>query len=293
MQKELGSLIKQMKLQSIVSNPLFHFFVAGMVIVGLYAWQGGAAEQGAQDRIVITQAEQRNLFSLFEKTWRRLPTDEERKGLVEERLQQELLYREALALGLDKDDVVIRRRLAQKIEFIVDDMAAGRSPTDDELGAFLRQNEERYATESEVSFRQVFLSAERRGPSLIEDANRILTELQTGADPLSFGDPTVLPQNMRASSLSSVERVFGSQFSTSLVEAPTGSWVGPVQSTFGAHLVQLLEKQTERAATLETARSQLERDWREAERQRSKDAYIKTLKDNYSISIESGPGATE
>ena len=282
-----------MKLSSLLSNPLLQFFVAGMVIFGLYAWQGGAAEQGDKDRIVITQAEQRNLVFLFEKTWRRSPTEDERKGLVEERLQQELLYREALALGLDKDDVVIRRRLAQKIEFIVDDMAAGRSPTEEELGAFLKQNQQRYATEPKVSFRQVFLSAERRGPALIEDANRILTELQTGADPLSFGDPTVLPQTMRASALSSVERVFGKEFSAALVEAPTGSWLGPVQSTFGAHLVQLLERQAGQAATLDTARTQLERDWREAERQRAKDAYIMTLKDKYSISIEPGPGATE
>ncbi len=246
-----------------------------------------------ENEIVITQAEQRNLVSLFEKTWRRLPTEDERKGLVEERLQQELLYREALALGLDKDDVVIRRRLAQKIEFIVDDMTGGRSPTDEELGAFLKQNEERYATEPKVSFRQVYLSAERRGPALIEDANRMLRELQTGADPLSFGDPTVLPQGMRASALSSVERVFGKEFSAALADAPTGSWVGPVQSTFGAHLVLVLERQAGQTATLDTARAQLERDWREAERQRSKDAYIKTLKDKYSISIEPGPGATE
>jgi parvulin-like peptidyl-prolyl isomerase len=282
-----------MKLSSLLSNPLLQFFVAGAVIFALYAWRGEALEQGAQDRIVITQAEQRNLASLFEKTWRRSPTEDERKGLFEERLQQELLYREALALGLDKDDVVIRRRLAQKIEFIVDDMAAGRSPTDEELGAFLKQNEERYATEPKVSFRQVYLSAERRGPALIEDANRILTELQTGADPLSFGDPTVLPQSMRASALSSVERVFGKEFSAALADAPIGSWIGPVQSTFGAHLVQLLERQAGQAATLDTARAQLERDWREAERQRAKDAYIKTLKDKYSISIEPGPGATE
>jgi parvulin-like peptidyl-prolyl isomerase len=280
-------------LRSLLANPLLQFFAAGAVIFGLYAWQGGVAEQGELDRIVITQAEQRNLVSLFEKTWRRLPTEDERKGLVEERLQQELLYREALALGLDKDDVVIRRRLAQKIEFIVDDMTAGRSPTDEELGAFLKQNEERYATEPKVSFRQVYLSAERRGPALIEDANRMLRELQTGADPLSFGDPTVLPQGMRASALSSVERVFGKEFSAALADAPTGSWVGPVQSTFGAHLVQLLERQAGQTATLDTARAQLERDWREAERQRSKDAYIKTLKDKYSISIEPGPGATE
>jgi len=283
-----------MKLSATLSNPLLQFFVAGALIFALYAWQGDATEQvSPENEIVITQAEQRNLVSLFEKTWRRLPTEDERKGLVEERLQQELLYREALALGLDKDDVVIRRRLAQKIEFIVDDMTAGRSPTDEELGAFLKQNEERYATEPKVSFRQVYLSAERRGPALIEDANRMLRELQTGADPLSFGDPTVLPQGMRASALSSVERVFGKEFSAALADAPTGSWVGPVQSTFGAHLVLVLERQAGQTATLDTARAQLERDWREAERQRSKDAYIKTLKDKYSISIEPGPGATE
>lgn len=282
-----------MKLSATLSNPLLQFFVAGLVIFGLYAWQGEASQEGGQDQIVITQAEQRNLVSLFENTWRRQPNEDERKGLIEERLQQELLYREALALELDRDDVVIRRRLAQKIEFIVDDMAAGRSPTDEELAAFLKQNQERYATEPKLSFRQVFLSAERRGPALIEDANRVLKELQAGSDPLSFGDPTVLPQGMRASTLSSVERVFGGEFSAALAEVPNGSWVGPVQSTFGAHLVQVLERQAVQAATLDTARAQLERDWRETERQRARDAYIRTLKEKYSISIEPVPGQTE
>jgi parvulin-like peptidyl-prolyl isomerase len=282
-----------MKLKVVLSNPLFQFFVAGMMIFGLYSWQEGATEHTAPGKLVITQAEQKNLVALFEKTWRRPPTETERKGLVEERLQQQLLYREALALGLDKDDVVIRRRLAQKIEFIIDDMAAGRSPTDEQLSAFLKQNEARYATQPMVSFRQVFLSTERLGSALIEDAKRILTDLQAGADPLSFGDPTILPKSMRVSSLSSVERVFGSQFSTSLVEAPTGRWVGPVKSTFGAHLVQLLEKQEGRAATLETVRPELERDWREAERQRAKDAYINTLKKKYSIEIEPDQRASE
>jgi len=144
-----------------------------------------------------------------------------------------------------------------------------------------------------VAFRQVYLSAERRGPDLIEDAMRILKDLQEGADPLSFGDPTVLPQAMQASPLSSVERVFGKEFAAVIADAPVGIWSGPVRSTYGAHLVQILEKQGGQSATLETARTQLERDWREAERQRAKDAYITTLKDKYSIVIEAAPGAAK
>jgi parvulin-like peptidyl-prolyl isomerase len=282
-----------MKLSSLLSNPLLQFFVAGAMIFGLFAWRGEALEQGQRDQLVITQAQQRNLVSLFQKTWRRPPTEEERNGLIEERLQQELLYREALALGLDKDDVVVRRRLSQKVEFIVDDMAAGRSPTDEELGEFLKQNAERYAAEPLVAFRQVYLSAERRGPNLLEDAKRILTELKSGADPLSFGDPTVLPQTMQASPLSAVERVFGKQFAILIADRVVGGWSGPIQSTYGAHLVQLLDKQDGKPATLASAREQLERDWRQAERQRAKDAYIKTLKEKYSIIIEPAPGVAE
>lgn len=281
-----------MKLQSILSNPLFQFFVAGVVIFGLYAWRGGS-EDSIQDTISITRAEQNNLASLFEKTWRRPPTSEELKGLIDERLQQELLYREALALGLDQDDVVIRRRLAQKIEFIVDDMTAGRSPTDQELTEFLRQNSDRYAAEPMVTFRHVFLSAERRGPTLVEDAKRILAELRTGADPASFGDATLLPEEMHASPLSSVGRVFGTEFAAALNDAPAGNWVGPVRSGYGAHLVRIQEKRAGQPATLENARTQLERDWREAVRQRARAAYIATLKEKYSIVIESAQGSSE
>lgn len=274
-----------MKLQSVLSNPLLQFFVAGAVIFGLYAWRGGS-EDRFQNTVSITRAEQNNLAALFEKTWRRPPTNEELKGLIDERLQQELLYREALALGLDKEDVIIRRRLAQKIEFIMDDTAAGRSPTDEELTEFLRQNASHYATEPMVTFRHVFLSAERRGPTLVEDAKRILAELRTGADPASFGDTTLLPEEMQASSLSSVGRVFGTEFSTAINDASAGNWVGPVRSSYGAHLVQVQEKRAGQPATLENARAQLERDWRQAERQRARDAYIASLKEKYSIVIE-------
>lgn len=282
----------RMTFRSILSNPLLQFFAAGIVIFGLYEWRSDRATS-VPDTVSISRVEQNNLALLFEKTWRRPPTKTEFDGLIDERLQQELLYREALALGLDRDDVVIRRRLAQKLEFIVDDMTAGNFPSDKELAEFLRQNADRYAQEPVVTFRQVFLSAERRGSSLVEDAKRVLAELRTGKDSSSFSDPTMLPEKMQASSLSAVGRVFGTEFAAALNDVPLGDWAGPVRSTFGAHLVKVGERQAGGPATLDDARMQIERDWREAERQRARAAYMAGLREKYSIVIEPAQDPSE
>jgi len=262
------------------------------VIFAVYLLFPDDTNQSAND-ITVSLAEQSNIVALFQKTWKRSPTQAEFDGLIEARIQEELLYREAIAMELDKDDVIIRRRLAQKVDFIVDDMAAKRTPTDVELAAFLKQNEDRYVVEPVYSFRQVFLSPDRRGPNLVEDAQAMLAELKRGADPDVLGDVSMLPRDIERSTLTGVSSTFGEEFSKSLNDQPTGSWSGPVKSSYGAHLVYISTKEQQRTPSLEQARTRVERDWREEQRKLARKQYIKSLADKYIINVEKPAGDTK
>ncbi len=268
-----------------LNSPLVQFFIAGLLIFGLYSISNKDSEASPQ-AITITSAEQKNLVALFSKTWRRPPTQAEFNGLIEARVREELFYREALALGLENDDVIVRRRLAQKIEFITDDLAAIREPTEQDLEKFLRDNENKYALEPSLNFRQVYLSSERRGPSLMDDAAAILAELKRGADPSALGDVIELPRTMENVSPSTVSRLFGKEFASALAQTKPGEWSGPVRSSYGAHLVQVDSREDGRVPKLDEARTAVERDWGEAQRQKARAAYIDALKKKYEIHVE-------
>jgi hypothetical protein len=274
-----------MTLKTIFSNPLVQFFAAAAVIFGLYAYSADRSTQPA-GTITIPISQQQNLAALFQMTWQRPPTASELAGLIEEQVREELLYREALALGLDSDDVVVRRRLAQKMEFIVDDLASLSQPTDQVLAAFLEKNSGKYVTEPVVTFEQVFISGKQQNLPAREKAATVLAELTSGSNPSSAGDTTLLPQDMKTAPLSAVARVFGEDFASSVGNAPVGEWAGPITSAFGLHLVRVRDRQAQRAPGLEEVRQQVERDWRESERQRNLENYISSLKKKYEINIE-------
>jgi len=278
--------------RQVLASPILQFFVAGAVIFGIYAWFGDRASAPA-DSIVITLAEQRNIAALFERTLGRAPSADEMAELLEARVQDELYYREALALGLDTDDQVVRRRLAQKIEFIVDDLAARSSPADAELEAFLAANADHYRIEPSVSFRQIYLGDGSGAISPSEAAPMLLAALADGADPSGLGDPIALPGAMDRVPVSRVVDAFGQDFADAIVDAPSGNWIGPVASAYGAHLVMLIERDSGRAATLDEVRARVERDWRAAEREKARDAYVDLLKEKYAVTIEQPEAAAQ
>ena len=277
--------------RTLLSAPLVQFFIAGAIIFGLYAVSGKSSAKPAE-AITITAAEQKNLAALFTKTWRRPPTLAELNGLIEARVREELFYREALALGLDSGDVIVRRRLAQKIQFITDDLAATRKPTEQDLKNFLDENKDKYAVSPMITFRQVYLSSDRRGPTLMEDAAAILAELKRGADPAALGDVIELPPQMEKASTRSISRTFGREFANAIDQVKPGSWSGPIKSGYGAHLVHVLSREDGRIPSLDEARSAVERDWREAQREKARAAYLDALKKKYEISVEQPSGGS-
>ena len=150
---------------------MLHFLVLGAALFGLFSMVD-KKDAEAPTKVVVSASRVATLADRFARTWRRPPTEQELQGLVEDYIRDEIFYREGRAAGLDRDDVVIRRRVRQKMEFLAEDMAAAE-PSDEQLAAYLASNPERFRTEDRLTFRQVFLSATRRGSALDGDAREI------------------------------------------------------------------------------------------------------------------------
>lgn len=223
-------------------SPLLRFFVLGALLLLVYSLAGGWLGGASGKRIDIGEDDVALMADNFERTWRRPPTADELRGLIDARVREEVLYREALALGLDAADVVVRRRMVQKMELLTQDLAVMSDPTDDQLRRLLADNRERYRTPDRISFTQVFFSVDRRGVAAESDAAALLARLQSGAigdsDAEELGDSSLLAPAYRVVTRADVERTFGSDFAAALFALGEG-WHGPLRSAFGYHLVRI------------------------------------------------------
>jgi hypothetical protein len=232
-------------LKSLLREPLLHFLVIGAAVFLYFHFSGGGSAGPGSTRIVLSSGQIAHLEAGFTRTWSRPPTEAELKGLIDEWVREEIAVREAMSAGLDRDDTVIRRRLRQKLEFLVEDSAEARPPTDDELKAWLAQHAGEFRTEPRVAFRQVFVNRERRGVSADADAAAILKRL-TAAGPSAriddIGDATMLPMDVELAPIRDVDRVFGAGFAKQLDAVEPGTWSGPIRSGYGLHLVLVRER---------------------------------------------------
>jgi hypothetical protein len=267
-------------------EPLLHFLVIGAALFALYRLVGGE-EQGPRE-IVVSEAQVEALATNFARTWMRPPTATEIQGLVDDYIREEIYYREAIAIGLDRDDTVIRRRLRQKMEFVSDDVAAQREPTDAELERYLAANSAKFVDPPSLSFRQVFFSTDRRGESAARDANRALVALaaKSGSDDAPAGDPSLLPPQMKSATPRDVANVFGEAFAADIEDAPVEQWIGPVESPFGAHVVRLSSREAGRLPPLAEIRTVVVREWEAAQQEAVNEAFYQGLRRKYDVRIE-------
>ena len=222
----VADLVHALKLP-LLREPLLHFLVLGAALFGLFSMVG-KKDAEAPAKIVISASRVANLADGFARTWRRPPTEQELQGLVEDYIRDEIFYREGRAAGLDRDDLVIRRRVRQKMEFLAEDMAAAE-PTEEQLAAYLASNPERFRTEDRLTFHHVFLSATRRGGALDVDAKQIadaLARTTATADTAAIGDPFLLGEEFRAMPQSEVARTFGEGFAPEAVRGGAGPLAG-------------------------------------------------------------------
>lgn len=277
-----------MSLKSVLREPLLHFVVIGAALFLGFHWSGGTGGPGST-RIALTSGQIEHLAAGYTTAWRRPPTDADMKGLVDDWVREEIAVREAMAAGLDRDDTVIRRRLRQKYEFLLEDAAATAPPTNADLQGWLDGHADAFRTEPRVAFRQVLLSRERRGAATESDARAVLARLSAagaGAALDTLGDPTLLPQELELAPWREVDRQFGPGFAQRLALATPGTWVGPIASGYGLHLVLVRERVASAQASLAAVRPVVEREFLADRRQRQLNAVYAQLLSKYSVVVE-------
>jgi len=270
------------------NEPLFHFLLFGAAIFAAYR-SIPVAERAEPGRIVVSRARIGTLSESFTRTWRRPPSEQELAGLVRDHVREEVYYREALALGLDRDDTVVRRRLRQKMEFLTDDAAALREPSEEELSAYLAAHADAFRDEQRFSFRQVYLDRERRGEQLARDAARLLAQLnQAGAqsDPVALGDASLLEPELHGVAAGEVASLLGAEFAAQIGKLPLGAWQGPLESAYGAHLVLVSERSEGRLPALAEVRDEVRREWGEARRRAANERLYAALLARYVVTVE-------
>lgn len=268
-------------------EPLLHFVLLGALIFGAYALV--TRDDGNRpDEIVVTQAQLAMLATTFAGTWQRPPTADEMDGLIRDYVREEVAAREAVALGLDRDDTVIRRRLRQKLEFISEDMTSRAEPTERELQDYLAAHESMFRTERRFTFTQVYLDRERRGDRLQSDTDALLARLRADLDldALTLGDSLLLGSHFDALPASEVAREFGEDFAKTLATLAVGSWEGPIASGYGVHLVRISRRDDGDVPSLAQSREAVEREWSNAQRAAASEAFYRGLLTHYSVKIE-------
>jgi PPIC-type PPIASE domain len=282
-------------MKRVLREPLLHFLLLGTAVFVAYSLvtKPSSDEPG---KIVISEGQIAAMAEGFARTWRRPPTGEEIEGLIKDRVQEEVYCREAMALGLDKDDTVIRRRLRQKIEFVTDDVTALAEPTDDQLGAYLKAHADAFRVQRQFTFSQVYLNPERHGENLARDIARLLAQLQQAgdmADLSELGDSFLLEHKFQSLPAGEIVKQFGEKFAAKLGELPTGQWQGPVESGYGVHLVWISERTEGRVPELAEVRDEVRREWANARRLEAKDKFYQELLKRYVVTIERPKPAEE
>jgi hypothetical protein len=272
----------------VIREPLFHFLILGAVIFAAH----GLITRHKTDKpgeIVVTQGAVENLVIGFTRTWQRPPTEDELRGLVSDYIREEAAYREALALGLDRDDMIVRRRLQQKLEFLSDDLAARMQPSDADLQSFLQAHKAAFQTEPLFSLRQIYFNPQLHGANLRRDAARVLDHLRTPGShksEIDAGDPFLLQQNFENASPAELKNTFGEKFASAISALPVGSWQGPIESGYGAHLVYVAKYTPGRLPDLAEVREQVRRDYLDARRREATEKFYNALLHQYSVRIE-------
>ncbi|MFO1313178.1 MAG: peptidylprolyl isomerase [Burkholderiales bacterium] len=229
-------------MRRLMREPLVHFILLGALLFAVYAhFDRGRDGVEPSKRIQLSRDELAQLVVLFQSQWKRDPTTEELARMVETKVQEEILYREGLALGLDKDDTIVKRRMAQKMQFLAEDVAAARTPASDELSAWYAKHEDRFQEPPRVSFRHLYFSPDRRGARARGDAADALGKLAGQPEDAklasALADPFMFQEYYRDRAPMFLGKEFGPKFALAVAQLPVGSWQGPVESGFGWHLV--------------------------------------------------------
>ncbi len=269
-------------------EPLLHFLIIGALIFVVFSIVNKEEAAVSGNKIVVSSAEIERLSDNWSKKWNRPPTETELKGLVESYIREKVYYREALALGLDQNDTILRRRLMQKMEFLSNDLAELNQPDDTALNKYFVDNQDKYKLPARVSFTHIYFSLDKRGAKTAEDAKSVLSGLDALRSP-ERGDRFMLEYDFVQETPSEVARLFGSGFAEQLFTLETNTWQGPVESGYGLHLVRISEKIDSRIPELASVIDKVRTDFMFEQRQKMNKEIYEKFKERYEIVVEEVP----
>ena len=269
-------------------EPLLHFLIIGALIFVVFSIVNKDEINVSGNKIVVTSAEIERLSANWSNQWNRPPTETELKGLVDAYIKEEVYCREALALGLDQNDTILRRRLMQKMEFLSNDLAELNQPDESALNQYFLDNQDKYELPARVSFTHIYFSLDKRGAKVVEDSKSVLAGLDVLRAP-ELGDNFMMQYDFVLKTPFEVERLFGKGFAEQLFTLETDTWLGPIESGYGFHLVRISEKidpqMPERASVIDKVRTDLMFE----QRQRVNKEIYEKFKERYEIVVEDMP----
>lgn len=263
----------------VLREPLTHFLAIGLVI-----FLGFAAVKAARRPVLEIDAQElTQLVAYWEVQMQRPPTKAELAGILRERVDEEILAREAQRLGLDRNDMIIRRRLAQKMAFAGEDVTSLPEPSEQQLGDYYAAHRARYLTPAQVSLQHIYFSDDRKGAPAEAAARQAAADAQAGRPP--GGDPFVLPRSYSEIPMDDLNRDYGPAFAQAVSRAPVGRWTGPVRSAFGWHAVRVAVLRPARPQSFDDARSDVRDQWLAERRNAANAAFMDGLRRRYRIQV--------
>ncbi len=280
--------MKQSSFQKIKREPLIHFLLIGAALFLFYYFQNDGSSN-INNRIVISEANIDRLITLWTKKSLRPPTQKELNGLIEQQIREEVMYREALAMGLDQNDGIVHRRLAQKVEFIFADIAAQSEPSETDLINYLETNSDKFEVPSHISFEQVYFNTDKRGEQIENDIQQLLnrlTQVNSKVDINSAGDSFMLGPHHQQLTEDGVARIFGKDFATKIFSLSVGNWQGPIASGYGLHLIKINTKTASQKPKLATVRDKVRSEWLAQHNRTMNEKFYNSLRQRYEIVID-------
>lgn len=274
-------------MKKLIKEPLLHFFAIGALLFAVNAWRAQkrpVAENGP--RIEVTAAVIDRLCAGYERQFGQAPDAEELRGLVTAHVKEEVLCREALALGLDRDDSIVRRRLAQKMEFLTADVTNAAPPEEAAVQRYFTEHAAGYAKPGRVSFRHVYFSKEKRGAKAGTEALEALAALAKGASDESMGDAFLHGFDFAGRENEEISALFGQDFTRQLAALPAGAWQGPVESSYGLHLVRVDARSEASPVKLDEVRVAVERDFNDERRVTANREVFEKLRERYEVEVD-------
>ena len=270
-------------------EPLLHFLIAGFVLFVFYALlQPERFTADISRRIELSPTDVERVELAFIARWQRRPTPDELRGLLVDEVRNEILAREAIALGLDKDDAIVKRRLAQKMTFLAEDVSGLREPADAELRAWFDANKSEFAQASRITFRHVFFSTDRLGADAEAAARKALASASSRSRAAPRGDPFMFQDYYADLTAQQVAQVFGSDFDSAVFSAPVKRWSGPFESGLGWHIVWVEEARVGEVPSYENVESEVRERWTFEQREAAKRAGFQAILARYEVVLPEG-----